>query len=146
MRTKKSIVITLILMIGIAGWMIYSYNQPPILKGKSTDGNWSAEYVPMKSNKDIWQGNLRWNGEGQPKIEELSFALNDTETELSLTESQRNSSSISEMPSLSSQPLENTEASYIIKWQQNGEEAEDVISLKPQKRFFVVPGFFYGNN
>ncbi|KIL51607.1 hypothetical protein KP77_11190 [Jeotgalibacillus alimentarius] len=100
----------------------------------------------MKSNKDIWQGNLRWDGKGQPEIEELSFTLNDTKTELSLTESQKNSTSISELPSLSSQPLENTEASYIIKWQQNGEEIEEVISLKPQKRFFVVPGFLYGNN
>ncbi|WP_052473987.1 hypothetical protein [Jeotgalibacillus alimentarius] len=146
MRLKKSIAITSILIIGLAGWMIYSYNQPPILKSKSTDGNWSAEYVPMKSNKDIWQGNLRWDGKGQPEIEELSFTLNDTKTELSLTESQKNSTSISELPSLSSQPLENTEASYIIKWQQNGEEIEEVISLKPQKRFFVVPGFLYGNN
>ncbi|MBM7578155.1 hypothetical protein [Jeotgalibacillus terrae] len=146
MRYKKSIMSTLVLIMCLAAWMIYSYNQPPVLKGKSTDGNWTAEYVPMKSNKNIWQGNLKWNGEGHPKIEELIFTLNNHETELSLTESQKSSTSISELPSLSTQPLEGTEASYVIKWQQNGEEVEEVISLKPQKRFFVVPGFFYGNN
>jgi len=126
--------------------MAFSLNQPVVFSGESENGDWYAEYVPMKSYKELWQGNLVWEGEGQPEVLELAFKLNNELFDLSLSDLKMDSGKLSELPSLSSKHLSDTDPTYFIKWKDEKGESEEIISLQPKKRFFVIPRIFYGNN
>lgn len=61
---NRKLIIIFIFPLILVSWMIYSCKQPIVLKGKSSDGNWRAEYSPHHSPnpKGIWKGEATWLG------------------------------------------------------------------------------------
>ncbi|MBS4188950.1 hypothetical protein KHA94_01800 [Bacillus sp. FJAT-49705] len=125
-------------------WFIYSYFQPPILKGTSSDGKWNVEYTPEKSPKDTWMGRLIWRGEYEVNVTSVEYKIG---TQVAADFEENKVEILSENESFEfvtygSPPSEKETYSLSISWKEGQNELQDTIQLKKKKRLLVIPNFY----
>jgi hypothetical protein len=124
-------------------WVIYSYIQPPILKGQSSDGKWEYTYYPALSIKELWEGKVKWNGKSLPTVKTTKLIIDGKVAAESPTYDKKildNKNSF-EFASFGSRPEKKSTYDFSIEWKEGKKEFQESFTLKPQKRYFVIPNF-----
>ncbi|WP_214888811.1 hypothetical protein [Exiguobacterium sp. s142] len=137
--TRLLVVLRLILLV----WIGVSLTLPSKLYAGSSDGQWEAEYDVGNSIKNIWRGQLYWDGmkgditaldfyrDGQLLTGDLDWSPHEY-IDLAATDQ-------TEFIYFGEVPTDSSEYTLRIKWRNEGEEFEQVLSFKDKKRFFVIP-------
>ncbi|ASV69375.1 hypothetical protein MKX67_13740 [Cytobacillus sp. FSL W7-1323] len=138
---NRKLIIIFIFPLILVSWMIYSCKQPIVLKGKSSDGNWRAEYSPHHSPnpKGIWKGEATWlGGTNLPTLNFLVFKSGEEMVTLYDKPSDFPQGDVIEFVSIGDAPLY-ANYSLQIKWTYENKEFDEEINLERKKRFFILP-------
>lgn len=139
---KKIVVVSLVVLLLVSGWIIYSFTQPGNLVGKTEE--WSASYVLDQSAKEIWRGDFTWekrsgvitNYEFKKNGQTLTNLVEDKEIDMSSTDKHS-------FASLGEPPVKGENYELVISWVIEGQEVVDTVKLDYKNRYFAIPRFIY---
>ncbi|WP_167629177.1 hypothetical protein [Listeria valentina] len=150
---KKRYLFVSIAILIVGGFMIFSYFQPPIIEGQSS--NWKIKYEPRKgdeadSEKFPWTGTIKWKKPGEIKLIKLeqivgekTYPLFDGDM-LKKGEGNFDGKTLTDSETYYNPPRK-TELKqstyYKIIWVKDGKKISEKIKLQWKKRFFVKPLF-----
>ncbi|WP_152445476.1 hypothetical protein [Bacillus sp. THAF10] len=145
-KIKKILLTVSVIFIIVLAWGLYSYSQYGELRGEGNTGatNWTASYIPDKSVKEIWRGDLTWEQQ-EGKITKYEF-IKDGQIMSTLEDNKSinmASKGIHSFASIGEPPIKGSEYKLVIFWEVNGETFNEEIQLKYKNSFFVIPRIFY---
>ncbi|WP_096155719.1 hypothetical protein [Bacillus sp. FJAT-45066] len=139
---KKVVFGSLVVLLLVYGFVIYSYAQPGYLAGETEE--WSASYVSEQSAKDIWRGDFTWEKksgiitkyEFKKNGQTITNLVENAEIDMASTEKYS-------FASLGEPPVKGENYELVITWAFEGQEKVETVQLDYQNRYFVVPRFIY---
>ncbi|KIU10748.1 hypothetical protein P5666_00425 [Bacillus subtilis] len=147
MKKSKFILATIlsIILLVFLSWFFYTAtHQPPILKGHSKDGKWSAVYAPEKdidlARKDLWAVHIKWEGRSEFLIKKVVFKENNAvEASGQAGDEPKNAKEIA-VAIMADPPNTSNDYKVEVTWEENGKTQKDIIQVnKETKRSFVIP-------
>ncbi len=142
-NTKRLMYISLILLVGLTIWIVFSINQPPKWVGQSDTGKWETNFTSeINSPKGYWSGKIYSSYDVDITIQKALLIKNGT-----VIHNWDGNETIKRKQPFeyltTTKTLNNKKDKYAlnISWKDSNGIHEDTITLSPKPRYFVIPNF-----